>query len=74
MSSAFPPPPVRAMADIMEASPSNTCGPVTIRREEYINQFRVAFLTSAAALLTGDFKSANRYGTAPALGFAAIPL
>ena len=34
----------RAMADIMEASPSNTCGPVTIRREEYLNQFRVAFL------------------------------
>ena len=32
------------MADIMEAAPSNTCSPVTIRREEYINQFRVAFL------------------------------
>ena len=32
------------MADIMEASPSNTCGPVTIRREEYTNQLRVAFL------------------------------
>ena len=32
------------MAEFMEASPSNTCGLVTIRREEYINQFRVAFL------------------------------
>ena len=31
-----------AMASVMEASPSNTCSPVTIRREDFVNQFRVA--------------------------------
>ncbi len=32
------------MLSVMEASASNTCSPITIRKEEFVNQFRVAFV------------------------------